>query len=468
MMLNNYNSATPPGTFTMVEYVSGFGDSNFRSARASLYGVSGTPTVWFDGSLSVVGAGSTSSAYTNYMTAYNSRMATATDVSILLGGTQVEGQTYQITAQVCIDAGGTAKTLRVYMVQVLDYWPGTAHTPRYGFVQSATVHASPDIVAVSPGGCASVTHNFTFTGDSWTNQEDIKIVAWAATNTSPYKTIYQAATLHWPFEPPKIPGDLNGDLVVDPNDIPPWALAMTNRAQFELQYPNVDLDVVGDTNDDGHVDGRDTYTFVNLLINDITPPTPNPMSFATVPYPVSTSAVSMVATEATDSSGVEYYFKPSAQSNGATDSGWQASRTYTDDGLQTNRNYSYTIKARDLSPQHNETSASTSAMVATFIETPTGLVTGAVTNSSIEVTAQPTFTRLTAAQSGAYYEVTDLGGTPVGGATANTWVQLQTITATGLSPDTTYRFRVRARNYYGANITPWYPESGYIEITTAP
>jgi hypothetical protein len=57
---------------------------------------------------------------------------------------------------------------------------------------------------------------------------------------------------------------------------------------------------------------------------------------------------------------------------------------------------------------------------------------------------------------------TKLDGTPVGGAQANALVKTQTITVTGLTPGKTYRFRVKARNYCGANETPWYPAAGYV------
>jgi hypothetical protein len=60
----------------------------------------------------------------------------------------------------------------------------------------------------------------------------------------------------------------------------------------------------------------------------------------------------MVATTATDVSGVEYYF--ACVSGGGHDSGWQTSTTYTDTGL-TGTSYSYQVRARDASPAHNTT-----------------------------------------------------------------------------------------------------------------
>jgi len=89
---------------------------------------------------------------------------------------------------------------------------------------------------------------------------------------------------------------------------------------------------------------------------DTTPPEPNQMTFAIPPYAVSSSSIAMVATTATDLSGVQYYF--ACTSGGGHDSGWQDSNSYTDTGLAQNTTYIYTVKARDKSSNHNENSAS--------------------------------------------------------------------------------------------------------------
>jgi hypothetical protein len=196
--------------------------------------------------------------------------------------------------------------------------------------------------------------------------------------------------------------------------------------------------------------------------DDVTPPSPNPMSFESgsgLPHPVSMTEITMIASEAGDPFGVQYYFSASGAGSHSRD--WGAGRVYADTGLQVNRNYSYKVKARDLSVHQNETVYSPAVSIATFIETPTALAFGAVANTSIPVTAPGTFTRLSNNLSGLFFEVTKLDGTPVGGTQANTWIKTQTMTATGLTPGTTYRFRIKARNYFGVNETPWFPASGY-------
>ena len=90
---------------------------------------------------------------------------------------------------------------------------------------------------------------------------------------------------------------------------------------------------------------------------DTTPPTPDPMTWATVPYATGSSSIAMVATTASDASGVEYYF--SCISGGGHDSSWQDGTGYEDTGLQAATQYCYTVKARDKSSNQNQTAEST-------------------------------------------------------------------------------------------------------------
>ncbi len=96
------------------------------------------------------------------------------------------------------------------------------------------------------------------------------------------------------------------------------------------------------------------------VIPDMTPPDPNIMTWASEPNAIAgTNSITMTATVATDQSGVEYYFKnvtlPTHNSN------WQASPTYIDTELEPQTEYTYQVKARDLSPNKNETQYSTPA-----------------------------------------------------------------------------------------------------------
>lgn len=75
--------------------------------------------------------------------------------------------------------------------------------------------------------------------------------------------------------------------------------------------------------------------------------------------------ITMIATTATDDSGVEYYFAETSGKPGGSDSGWQDSPVYTDSGLQPGTTYTYTVKVQDKSPNHNATAASAGASATT-------------------------------------------------------------------------------------------------------
>jgi hypothetical protein len=98
-------------------------------------------------------------------------------------------------------------------------------------------------------------------------------------------------------------------------------------------------------------------------ITDPYKPTPDPMTFKTAPYATNGTSIKMVATQAIDISGVEYYFTCTA--GGGHDSGWQ-SGIYQDTGLAFDTLYTYTVKARDMSVNNNETAPSSGASATTL------------------------------------------------------------------------------------------------------
>jgi hypothetical protein len=181
--------------------------------RASFYGVTGTPDTFFDGVLEASGAyTNVQQMYTWYLGQINQRKAVATDVTIELGGAQVSGSTWQITANVCLETGGIPKTVRVYIVSVLDNHPSPAPT----YSHNTFMLAAPTTdVALTAGDCQVVQHNITFDSLSWANQNDIKIIAWAqAPFSSSPAEVYQTAIMEWPFII-----DCNGNGIPDACDI---------------------------------------------------------------------------------------------------------------------------------------------------------------------------------------------------------------------------------------------------------
>lgn len=192
-----------PDTLAVVQiHTSGAPAIPWGTARASYYGVAGTPTVWFDGVLEVVGAGSVSSAYTTYRNRILSRAAIDTDITIEVFGTEITGSMYELTARVCMEADGTEREMRVQIVQVLDHWPIPPEYSRNTLMQAA---AAADIT-VAPGECVDVVRSMNFDSTSWSQREDIKVIAWAQliSGSAPAE-VYQAGKAYWPLTPVEPP-----------------------------------------------------------------------------------------------------------------------------------------------------------------------------------------------------------------------------------------------------------------------
>ena len=159
MMLDDYFS-----TFLLVQLHPGDQHATtWQTNRAIFYNLEYYPTAWFDGVENVHGGtGNTQADYNRYKAAYDLRRAITPDVTIELSGSQISGPEYQITATICIETGGSAKSMRIYMVQVLDHWPITPSYSRNGFKGDATT----EDISLNPGECQQVVRNFTFDGDS--------------------------------------------------------------------------------------------------------------------------------------------------------------------------------------------------------------------------------------------------------------------------------------------------------------
>ena len=85
---------------------------------------------------------------------------------------------------------------------------------------------------------------------------------------------------------------------------------------------------------------------------DLTSPTPNPSTWEEPPHAVSATSIRMVATTATDVSGVEYQFE--CTSHPSRSSGWRDSRTYEVTSLPHGQ-YTFRTQARDKSANQNRT-----------------------------------------------------------------------------------------------------------------
>ncbi|MFZ3137099.1 MAG: fibronectin type III domain-containing protein, partial [Thermodesulfovibrionales bacterium] len=205
-----------------------------------------------------------------------------------------------------------------------------------------------------------------------------------------------------------------------------------------------------------------------LAIDNLTPPTlyagtlgsvydfqvpsavyPDPMTWATEPYALTSTSISMVATVATATSDVSYFFgfvsSPTDGGTGGNDSSWQDSTSYTDSGLQPNHRYGYQVKARDSATTPNETSYSSPVVYKyTLANAPGTAAFSNITPSSIQAGWSANGNR-----SGTeYYCENTTKGTNSG------WTTSTSMNSTGLNCDTQYSFRVKARNGDGIE-TGW-------------
>jgi len=182
------------------------------------------------------------------------------------------------------------------------------------------------------------------------------------------------------------------------------------------------------------------------VIVDTTPPTPNPMQFNNVPAATSDEAITMMSVIATDTqhNSITYFFDYVGVAPEANDSPWQSSIIYTDNGLNENTSYTYRVKARDSATPPVETLFSPTSSAITHMRAPTGVNVSNVTATECDLSAIGTFTNLNLGSSGIFFNwVFTAGGADAGNSG---WLQANSHHVTGLTPDTYYTFRAKARN----------------------
>ncbi len=128
----------------------------------------------------------------------DARLAITTDVTIDLRA--VQGATpgeRDITATVCIEPGGTGKSMRIYIAEVLDGYPPTAQNfTRNGLRQVA---ATEDIV-LATDACTEVTRTLNLDATTMGSLEDMSFICWAQDDlASGPAEVFQATQLDWPL-----------------------------------------------------------------------------------------------------------------------------------------------------------------------------------------------------------------------------------------------------------------------------
>lgn len=196
------------------------------------------------------------------------------------------------------------------------------------------------------------------------------------------------------------------------------------------------------------IDGNwGAFSAVFLYINntvDEDPPTPNPMTWANVPYVTSPTSIAMTATAAVDESGVRYYFE--CLTAGGHDSGWQDGTNYEDTGLTSGTTYTYRVKARDKSPNLNETGWSgeeSATPVCDLPAAPSLLTANAVACNQVDLAWTDNSDNETSFEIERSTDGVDFSLVAAVGADVTTYSD------TTVVENTTYRYRVMAANSCG-------------------
>jgi len=156
--------------------------------------------------------------------------------------------------------------------------------------------------------------------------------------------------------------DSNGQLVVfdEPTDrTNATVIASLTAGRYYLQISGVGNDTNSDYSDYSSLGMYFIEGSVQVAsAPDTTPPSPATMSWQSAPHATGENSFSMTAALATDDSGsAEYYFSCVAGGTGCTDSGWQASQTWSPGGLDADTYYAYKVTARDGSGNENVASS---------------------------------------------------------------------------------------------------------------
>jgi hypothetical protein len=278
---------------------------------------------------------------------------------------------------------------------------------------------------------------------------------------------------HYPFTPEEQPCrfcELVHEGIINFKDfavfVSHWLDEGCNPANQWCQHADVTFDT--------YVDFRDVEYFARCwLVEDTYPPTPNPSEWATEPYSsheVSPNSISMATVPAVDAwdywgGNVQYYFD--CVYGGCQDSGWQDEPNYTDPNLLPGEEYGYRVRARDASEKipagdtepGNKTEWSLIRYAIVGEKQPDvnppepNKMTWAIPPMAIDSTTI-TMTATTATDETLpieyFFECTS------DAAASSTWQLGTTYNAAGLTPQTEYTFRVKARDGDPAhNETDW-------------
>ncbi|MGB8226705.1 MAG: right-handed parallel beta-helix repeat-containing protein [Sedimentisphaerales bacterium] len=254
----------------------------------------------------------------------------------------------------------------------------------------------------------------------------------------------------------EILGDFNFDGIVDITDAALFYEYWMNTG-CDFPYFCHERDITGD----GEVDFEDFAAFAeNYGLTETTPPRPNPMTWALKPRSETATSIKMTATTARDNSGsqVHYYFTETTGHPGASDSGWITSRDYNDTGLSTGTQYGYKVKARDARLNETEWSVIGYAVAGEDDIPPQP---DPMTWATAPYATSPNSIRMIATSATDACAIEYFFDCYSGNCHDSNWQNTTLYVDTGLEPDTTYAYRVQARDKSPAQNTTQFSEPNW-------
>jgi len=130
---------------------------------------------------------------TQWINRVEAQLAMPTDITIDLSNEGLGLPDFTSTATVCMEAGGVARDVRVFIGYTMDDWPFNS---QYRYRATLwDIGVEEDVIGLAPGECVDVVRDFTFDARALTNRDTVVSVAWAQTPYDGFGEAYQAAKL---------------------------------------------------------------------------------------------------------------------------------------------------------------------------------------------------------------------------------------------------------------------------------
>lgn len=142
-------------------------ENSYALSRLSYYGLTGTPTAWFDGGLPVVGGNHTTSMYSTYLTKYNQRINVLSSFTIDIQGSNSGMIDYELNITINKVASTTATNMVMHVVvtenDIQQNWQGMTEL---NHVERLIVpNQSGTTLDFSGGDILELTKNFSMNPD---------------------------------------------------------------------------------------------------------------------------------------------------------------------------------------------------------------------------------------------------------------------------------------------------------------